>query len=328
MPANLPPTYYEAEQRFRDAKTAESKVEILEEMLMIMPKHKGTDKLRADLRTRIAKLKKEAQQKKGTGKSGASYLIEKEGAAQVVLMGAPNVGKSSLVAALTNANPEVAAFPHTTWKPLPGMAPFENIQFQLIDMPPVNREYVDPWVADLMRRADMLILVVDLHGDPIQQLDETLSIMADFRIYPRGMPIPPDLRKAPFVKDVLLVVNKMDEEEDEADLHAFLELSETRLHAVGVSTRTRRNLDLLLRELFHMAKIIRVYTKAPGKDPDRKSPFVLPRESTLEDLAAKIHKDFVARLKFAKIWGASTHNGQMVQRDYVLKDGDVVEMHL
>lgn len=328
MPANLPPTYYEAEQRYRDAKTAESKVEALEEMLTIMPKHKGTDKLRADLRTRIAKLKKEAQQKKGTGKSGTSYLIDKEGAAQIVLVGGPNVGKSSLLAALTNATPEVAASPHTTWKPLPGMAPFENIQFQLIDMPPVNREYVDPWVADFLRRADILVLMVDLHGDPLQQLEDTLGVLAGFRVYPKGIPIPPDLRKAPFIKEVLLVVNKMDDEPDEVDLHAFLELSETPLRAVGLSSLTGHNLNRFLEEVFGLAKIIRVYTKTPGKGPDRRSPFVLPRESTLEDLAAKIHKDFVARLKFAKIWGSAVFDGQMVQRDYVLQDGDVVEMHL
>ena len=154
MPANLPPVYFDAEKRFREAKTPESKIEALEEMLTIMPKHKGTDKLRADLRRRIAKLKEQAQQKKGGARRDAAYMIEKEGAAQIAVIGAPNTGKSALVAALTNASPEVAEFPHTTWKPTPGMAPYENIQFQLVDTPPITRDYLDPWMADLMRRAD------------------------------------------------------------------------------------------------------------------------------------------------------------------------------
>ena len=89
MPANLPPMYFDAEKRFRDAKTPESKIEALEEMLTIMPKHKGTDKLRADLRRRIAKLKEQAQQKKGGARRDLAYVLEKEGAAQVIVSRRP-----------------------------------------------------------------------------------------------------------------------------------------------------------------------------------------------------------------------------------------------
>ncbi|HIC84931.1 MAG TPA: GTP-binding protein, partial [Desulfobacterales bacterium] len=146
MPANLPPQYFEAEKRYREAKTPQEKIEALEEMLTIMPKHKGTDKLRADLRRKISKFKTQAQQKKGAGKRETAYSIEREGAAQILLVGPPNTGKSSLVRALTNATPDVADFPHSTWKPTPGMVSFENIQFQLVDTPPITREYVDPWM--------------------------------------------------------------------------------------------------------------------------------------------------------------------------------------
>ena len=159
MPANLPPPYFEAEKRYREGKTPEEKIEALEEMLTIMPKHKGTDKLRADLRKRIAKHKSDAQQKKGSAKGVTAYSIEREGAAQVIIVGVPNVGKSSIVAALTNAKPEVADFPHTTWKPTPGMANFENIQFQLIDTPPVPTEFIDPGLTDLLRRTDIIVVV-------------------------------------------------------------------------------------------------------------------------------------------------------------------------
>ena len=327
MPANLPPTYYEAEKRLREARTVQEKTEILEEMLTIMPKHKGTDKLRADLRRRIARLKEEAQQKKG-GARRETYTIEKEGAVQVAVVGPPNVGKSSLVASLTNARPEVAEFPHSTWKPTPGMAPFENIQVQLVDTPPISREFMDTWMSDLMRRADMLLLLLDIHSDPLLGLEETMALLAELRIFPRGFPAPSDLKKSPIFKTILVAVNKVDGAKDEEDYRAFLDLSGIPLTCIPISIKAGYNLDLLLKEIFRLSDIIRVYTRAPGKEPNRKAPFVLPKDSTLEDLASKVHKDFVSKLKFAKIWGKAVFDGQMVQRDHILMDGDVVELHL
>jgi hypothetical protein len=328
MPANLPPPYYEAEKRYREAKTSGEKMEALEEMLTIMPKHKGTDKLRADLRRRIAKVKDEAQQQKGPSRREAEYAIVKEGAVQVVVVGPPNTGKSSLIVALTNASPEVADFPHSTWKPTPGMAAFENIQFQLVDTPPISRDYMDQWIADLMRRADILALLLDLQADPLQQYEETLSLLGELRIFPVGTPIPEDLRKPPFVKKTLILMNKMDNEKMKEDCEAFVELAGIELPCLGISTRTGQNMAAFLQQMYGLSGIIRVYTKAPGKQADRTAPFVLPKESTLGDLAAKIHKDFVAKLKFAKIWGTAVHEGRMVQKEYVLQDGDVVEMHI
>ncbi|WP_448384067.1 GTPase [Desulfosoma sp.] len=328
MPANLPPPYFEAEKRYREAKTPEAKIEALEEMLTIMPKHKGTDKLRADLRRKIAKFKSEAQQRKGAGRKGLSYAIDKEGAAQVVVVGAPNVGKSSLVGVLSNASPEVAEFPHTTWKPTPGMVPYENIQFQLIDTPPISKSFIDPWMADLIRKADLVIVMVDLTADPLQQLEDTLEVLAELRVFPHGKPLPPDLPKKPFPKKMIVVVNKVDTDADMDDFLAFVELSQCGLPCVGVSTASGRGLHALLETIFQFSDIIRVYTKAPGKEPDKSAPFVLPKESTLQDLAEKIHKDFVEKLKFARIWGKAVFDGQMVQKDYVLQDGDVVEFRI
>jgi uncharacterized protein len=328
MPANLPPVYFEAEKRFREAKTPESKIEALEEMLTIMPKHKGTDKLRADLRRRIAKVKEQAQQKKGGARRETAYIIEREGAAQIAVIGAPNTGKSALVATLTNASPEVAEFPHTTWKPTPGMAPYENIQFQLVDTPPITRDYLDPWMGDLMRRADLLLVMLDLQDDPLHQLEETLAILRDLRIFPDGFPVPGDLKKPPILKKMLVVMNKVDNDNHLEDYHAFLELAEMNLAAIWVSLHGEKNLNDLLQLLYQISGIIRVYTKVPGKEPNRAAPFVLPKMTTLEELAGKIHKDFVRKLKFAKIWGPLVYDGQMVQRDYVLQEGDVVEIHL
>ncbi len=231
MPANLPPPYFEAEKRFREAKTTEEKIEALEEMLTIMPKHKGTDKLKADLRRRIAKLRTEARQKKGTAKRDTAFSIEKEGAAQVVLVGAPNTGKSSLVAVMTNARPEVADFPHTTWKPTPGMVPFENIQFQLVDTPPVTKDYLDPWMADLMRRADILLIMLDLHADPLQQMEDTFAILESLRIFPEGALIPKDIRKLPFIKKMLIIMNKTDSEKMKKTTMLFWNWREFRFRA-------------------------------------------------------------------------------------------------
>ncbi|MDY0039014.1 MAG: GTPase, partial [Desulforhabdus sp.] len=260
MPANLPPPYFEAEKRYREARSASEKIDALEEMLTIMPKHKGTDKLRADLRRRIAKVKAQSQQKKGIAKRDTEYSVEKEGAAQVVLVGAPNVGKSSLVSALTKASPEVADFPHSTWKPTPGMAHFENVQFQLVDTPPVTKEFVDAWMTDLLRRADMLVVMVDLHADPLQQLEDTLSILRDLRIFPAEAAVPEGVGKMPFIKKILILVNKMVEPAEEDDLKAFLELSETPLPALGISTLSGQNLPAVLQAIYSMSGIIRVYT--------------------------------------------------------------------
>lgn len=328
MPANLPPTYLEAERRYREAKTPEEKVEALEEMLAIIPKHKGTDKLQADIKRRISKHKEESQRKKGGVRQKNVYAIDREGAAQVVVIGAPNTGKSSLITALTNAEPEIAPFPHTTHKPTPGMANFENIQFQLIDTPPLSPEYIDPLMMDLVRRTDVVAVLLDITTDPLGQYEEALKILADHRILPEGSLVPEHIRKPVTFKKVLLVMNKVDCPGRQEDFQTFLELTRTNLPIVAVSVLNSVNLDALLRRVFEISGVIRVYSKTPGKDPDLDEPFVIPSGSTLEDLAGRIHKDFVERLKYARIWGAAVHDGMMVQRDYVLQDGDIVEIHI
>jgi ribosome-interacting GTPase 1 len=327
MPANLPPAFFEAERLYREAKTPAEKVETLEEMLAIMPKHKGTDKLRADLRRKISKFKAQALQKKGVPRRETAYSIDREGAAQVVITGPPNSGKSSLVNKLTNARPEVADFPHSTWKPTPGMVPYENIQFQLVDTPPITAEYMDPWMGDLIRRCDIITMVIDIQNGPLKQFKQTFSILQGLRIFPQGFPVPQDLEKSPFIKKMNIVVNKVDGEQEEEDYQTFLELWDADLPSIDISTRTGRNLQGFVKMIYDLSGIIRVFTKAPGKRPDLNRPFVLPKESTLEELATKIHKDFARNLKFARIWGRSVFDGQMVQRDHILRDGDVVEIH-
>jgi small GTP-binding protein len=333
MPTNLPPDYFNAEKRFREAESAAEKVALLEEMYSLVPKHKGTDHLRADLRRQLSKLKDDAQQaRKRHGGHLPIYVIEKEGAGQVALIGPTNVGKSALLDVLTNAEPEVSAVPFTTRLPVPGMMPVENVQVQLVDTPATDLGFVDPGLFDLVRRSDLVLLVIDLQGNTLQQLEDTLALLLDHRIAPQGSEARyADHERMRYIP-LAIVVNKCDDESSDADFDVLCELLDPQYFIAGkcpllpISTATGRNLDVLKHWVLDHLEIIRVYARPPGKEPDLARPFVLKKGSTIADLAAKIHKDFVENLKSARVWGSSAFEGQMVQRDYILQDGDIVEL--
>ena len=328
MSTNLPPEYFQVEERYRAAKAPADKIAYIEEMLKIVPKHKGTDKMRAGLRKRLSKMKALSQSKKGVSKRESVFRIDKEGAGQVVILGPANVGKSALVATLTNATPEVADFPRTTWKPTPGMMPVENIQIQLIDTPPVNPDYMEPELLDLFRRPDYILLVVDLQTDPVQQLEDTAALLQEHRIVPSHLQDLYTEQRNLAVIPFLVLANKNDDEATDENYEIFCELLEDDWPSIPVSTITGRNLELLKQTLFERLEIIRVYSKVPGKDPDLTQPFVLKKGDTIADFAGKVHKDFVVKLKVARVWGNDVFDGQMVQRDYVLQEGDTAEIHL
>ncbi|MBW1742225.1 MAG: TGS domain-containing protein [Deltaproteobacteria bacterium] len=328
MPANLPPEYFEIDKRYRSAKSPAEKLEALEELLAVIPKHKGTDKLRADFKRRLSKLKSQQQTKKPVSRRDIGYRIDREGAGQVVLVGPPNVGKSALVVALTNATPEVADFPHTTRTPTPGMMPYEDIQIQLVDTPPMTPEFMEPWLPDIVRRTDIILLIVDVTTDPMQHLEETIALLEEKRIAPMRLAHLHEEKQGWTFRPVLVLGNKSDDASAEENFHIFKTLLEDDWPSMAVSARTGRNLELLKQTLFDRLEIIRVYTKSRGKAPERNAPFVLKKGSTVEDLAGKIHKEFVDKFRFAKVWGEEVYDGQMIQRDYVLQDGDVVELHL
>ena len=184
MPTNLPAEAIEAERLYRAAETIDEKIAYLEEYISAIPKHKGTDHLRADLRRRLSKLKSSAQTQRRTAKQVSPFHIDREGIGQVALVGPPNVGKSALMVALTNATPEVADYPFTTWTPTPGMMEVGKVQIQLIDTPPLNENYVEPEMLNLLRRVDLILLVVDLQGFPIEQIVDTVAILEAIRIVP------------------------------------------------------------------------------------------------------------------------------------------------
>lgn len=326
MPTNLPPDYFEVEKKFREAQTTAEKIEYLEEMLSIMPKHKGTDKLRADLRRRLSKLKASSVGKKTVSRRAASYHIGREGAGQVVILGATNVGKSSLLAALTNATPEISEAPYTTWSPTPGMMTYENVQIQLIDTPPLDREYVEPELFNLVKRADVILLMVDLLTDPFQQLQDALELLKEHHIYPSSTSEPMETLPRSTFKPLIVVGNKCDDISCDENFEIFRSLLEKEYALIPISALTRRNLEQLKSEIYQRLQVIRVYTKAPGKEPDLNTPFVLKSGSNVEQLAAKIHQDFIRQLKAARVWGKAVYDGQLVGRDYVLQEGDIVEL--
>jgi hypothetical protein len=330
MPANLPPQYFEAEKKLRTAKSTADKIMALEEMLAIMPKHKGTDHLRADLRRRIAKLIEASDKKAATQR--VSMLIEREGAAQLTVIGLPNAGKSQLVSSITNASPAIAEYPFTTRSATPGMMEFENIQIQLIDTPPLTGESTEWWLVNTIRRVDGLLIVVDLSDAPLAQMEaitvqlERMRIGLFERMAEEGQEEEQNVVLSQ--KKALIIGNKIDLDNASPNYQALREKYGKQLPTIAISAKEGNGLDELKLKIYQMLDIIRVYTKAPGKKPDFTEPIIIKRGSKLDDAAAEVHKDFAAKLKYARIWGSGKHDGLMAKRDHILEDGDIIELHL
>jgi ribosome-interacting GTPase 1 len=327
MPANLTPEYLEAEREYKAAKTTEEKLAALERMLSVVPKHKGTEKIQADLKRRISKLKSQAQKKSGKSRADL-YHIRKEGAAQVILVGAPNSGKSALMLALTNAPVEVADYPFTTRKLQPGMMPFENIQVQLIDTPAISREYMETWLPGVIRNADFALIVVNLASDDIlEELEAVLEKLAARKVEL----VCESGRK--YTQDglarvrALILGTHLESQPAEQHLGILKELYGKRFPIYALSSQTGEGVELFRGRLFEELHLVRVYTKTPGKPPDKKDPVILPEGATVDDFATTIHKDIAKNLKFARIWGKKKYDGQKVNLDYQLLDEDVVELH-
>ena len=328
MPTNLPPEYFGVERRYRAASSPAEQAILLEELISTIPKHKGTDRLRADLRRKLSKLKNMAQVRKGVSRRESAFRVSREGAGLVVVVGPTNVGKSALVAALTNATPEVSEAPFTTWEPTSGMMPVENIQIQLVDTPSLDRNFVEPELLHLIRRSDFILLVVDLQTDPVQHLDDTLSLLQEHRIAPRHLKDRyAKQRRLTFIP-LLVLANKSDGEDMDENFEIFCGLLEDDWPLLPVSATTGRNLERLKQVVFERLEIIRVYSKAPGREPDLGAPFVLEKGSTVAEFARKVHQDFFEGLKAARLWGSALYDGQMVRRDHVLQDGDIVELRI
>ncbi len=317
MPANLPPTYYKLKHQHEAAKTDEERLSLLEEMLRIIPKHKGSEKVVSDIRHRIAKIKRGpvTASGKGTAKRSYSEHIPKQGAGQVVLIGPPNSGKSQMLANFTNAKPEVSPTPYTTTTPMVGMLPYENIQFQIVDTPSITPDFVLPTVSTLTRNADLPLPVISLASDNLlDDLDVVVALLDEA------------VRETPG-NGTLIVANQLDAAGAVERLDILKEFYGDLFRICPISAKTGDGRDALLQEIYAELNILRVYPKAPGKPIEHDEPIVLPTEATVLDAARSLHKDF-AEFRFARIWGAKWHDGQSVSRNDVVYDGDVVEFHL
>ncbi len=326
MPANLPPQYFEAEKRFRSAKSPQEKILALEDMLSIMPKHKGTDHLRAELRRRISKLTQSTDRKSATQR--ASMMIDKEGAAQVAVIGLPNVGKSQLVSSITNASLNVADYPFTTQSASPGMMEFENIKIQLIDTPPLVTNSVPFWLPHMLRRADALLIMTDLTDTPLEQMETIIAQLESMGIETSEGKTQEEQEMVLVWKKVLVIGNKIDLAEARQNYMALQDKYQGQLPVIAISASKGIGLEELKLEIFRVLDIIRVYTKTPRQKSDLSDPIILDKGNTLEDAAKAVHKDFRAKLKYARLWGSGKHDGIMVKRDHIMQDGDIIELHV
>ena len=328
MTANLTPQYHDAEERFKQSTDHTDKLAALREMIALLPKHKGTEKMLAHLRKQLSKLEDEAASapRGGHGHRVEVGHVKREGAGQWVLLGPPNAGKSSLLAALTHAHPEVGEYPFTTRAPLPGMMEFEDVKVQLVDTPAVAEGHTEPWLPNLAHDADGVLLVVDVTADDGGAAALLRDLLARARVWPKARPLPPDAPSFLRHKPVLVLGNKS--EDDDGTFAALAkEPFGADLPFYPVSALTGAGLEPLREVLFRTLGRIRVYPKEPGRKPNLESPFVLPEGATIHDFAAHVHKEIAERMKFARIWGHAKFDGQQVDRHHVLADKDVVELH-
>lgn len=328
MPANLTPQYHKAEAAYRQAETPQEELECLQLMLREIPKHKGTDRLQADLKAKIAKVKTDSQ-KAAQATTKTTTKIPKQGAGRVLLIGAPNSGKSQLLASLTRAQPEIANYPFTTQAPLPGMMLFEDCPFQLIDLPPVTVDYMDLATIGLVRGADLVFLVIDLGSDDL--IEDTQAVLARFsngktRFGRTTMLDEEDIGVS--YTQTLAVFNKSDAPGAAERLQLLDEFLQLPFDRLQVSATAGTGLDELRREVFERLEIVRVYAKHPKeKEPDMSKPFAIHKGETLVEVAEHVHRDIAASLKSARVWGKAVHAGTPVKPDYQPLDGDIVELH-
>ncbi len=324
----IDPDYLAADARFKAAETTEEKLVALEEMYATIPKHKGTEKMRADIKKRISKLRDKEKSSKHSAHADV-FHVDKQGAGQVVLLGGPNSGKSSILARLTSAEPEITDYPFATRYPVPGMMEYEDILVQLVDAPSVSGEHTEGGVISLARGADAVALVLDGSEDTLlNQIEDILAALSKSRTvllgrYSKHRDYPPGT----LAKPALVIANKMDSSGAAENLEALSEFYCDEFDIQPASALTGEGLEELRIALFEILGIIRVYTKLPGKPADMGRPFTLKKGSTLIDFAAVVHKDFAHTLRYARAWGRGTLDGAQVGRDHVLEDGDVVELH-
>jgi ribosome-interacting GTPase 1 len=331
MPANLPPQYYELEREFKKEQDPKEKLRLAQELLAMMPKHKGTDKLQAELKAKISKLKEQIEaghKKHGARRTETHDHFEREGAGQATLIGPPNSGKSTLLGTLTHAKPIIADYPFATREPIAGMMPFDTIQIQLIDTPSIAADFFESYMANLVRQTDLVLLVADVTSPSlIPDLDIVFQRLEEKRIKLAARMPSADEDPRFAYKRTLVVAHKATEEDDAQAISALKSRFPDFRMALSTILDDRTIIDLK-RAIFESLGIIRVFTKKIGHEAVFEDPIILPIGGTIEMAAETIHKDFARRLQFAKVWGQGKFEGQRVKGDFILHDGDVVEFHI
>jgi len=344
MPVNAPVEYFKAEEKFLSARSRDEKIKYLEEMIRLLPKHKSSENVLRNLRKKLAKLRSQ-QEKKAVSKP--KFVIKKEGAGQVCLMGLTNSGKSTLLKQLTNVDVEIANYAYTTKEPVVGMMRYEDVQIQLIEIPSTFTNDV----MSVVRNCDGIVFVLDGEKNLDEQKQRLLEIMQNSKIKINEKPKDIKIEKKTLggieirggyrirgsiddVKQILLASGYsnclviVNENVDIEDIMDAMDRSLVYKNAVYLVTK-RKDIDFerIKEEIWSMLSLIRIYTKSPGKSPE-KNPITLPVGSCVRDAASMIHKDFLSRFKFARVWGKSVKfNSQKVGLDHVLADKDILEIH-
>lgn len=331
MPANLPPQYYELERQFNKETDIREKLRLAKELLAMMPKHKGTDKLQAEMKAKISKFTEQIES--GAKKHGTHHIdpfthIEKEGAAQIIMVGPPNSGKSSILASCTHAQPLIADYPYTTHEPLAGMMMFETVPLQLIDTPPISDQQFPPFMPNLIRQADIVVLIADLcdQSSPAN-LELICALLKEKNINLTSGKLPGDSDHRFMYKKTLIAANKSDES-DSDNVLSTLKQKFPGFMIVPISVYDDESLYEFRKAIFIALDVIRVYTKRIGHEPEYRDPIILAPGSTVADAALVLHKDFAYKLQYAKIWGKGKFEGQRVKNSFVLADEDIIEFHI
>lgn len=299
MPINASPDYFRAQGEYLAAKTKEEKIKALERLITLAPKHKGSENLLANLKAKLAKLKREAEEEKKRKKYRASVtLVKKTADAFVVLVGLTSSGKSALLAALTNATPKVSPFPFTTVKPEQGVFDYGGCKIQIVELPSLRKDIgLDSETLGIVRISDLIVIIATTN----EEIEAVLQELKDTKI---NMP-------------TLIIHNKADV------IQKVPSKSE-----LSVSASTKQNIPELKDKIFTKLKIIRIFTKEPGKKKSQ-LPIILKQNSTIKDLAKKIHKSFLEKFNYALVWGSSAKfQGQRCGLGHKLQDGDIVEIYL
>lgn len=339
MPANLNPKYKAAEAAFKRSRDPQERLDHLREMLRVIPKHKGTDHLQADLKTRIKELSADlAGPRKSGARTGPVTFVHPEGAAQVALLGPPNTGKSALHARLTGSHAVSEAYAFTTQYPQPGMFEHLDVSFQLVDLPPVSPEHGVPWIANTLQSADGCLFVVDVSRPGCVEATLAAQEMLADRKVVLSSSWPGDEGDSPRTNEeddpftlhlpTVLVAGKSDiVEHAREELETLEELTGLDCPVLSVSAVSGEGLEELGAWLFDHLAVVRVYTKKPGGAVDDGKPYTVRKGDTVLDVARLVHRDIAASLKYARLFGGSGFEGQQVGRDHQVFDGDVLELH-